>query len=130
MPPPMTTTRLIVSRPDDESRVRHVALQLLHEIVDLRECDVSMQVANEMKLEALLVEVSFEIEQESLDPQLGASERRPVPHRKSGDEVAFRGYDPAGVRPERRHELVGFDGDVGRGEAERSAHPVPRLDGT
>src|SRR5260370_9166809 len=101
MPPPMTTTRLIASRPDDASRVRHVALQLLHEIVDLRECDVRMQVANEMKLEPLLVKVSFEIEHERLDPQLRASERRPVPHRKSGDEVAFGGSDPAAVSTER-----------------------------
>jgi hypothetical protein len=62
---------------------------LLHEIIDLRECDVRMQVANEMKLEPLLVEVSFEIEQESLDPQLRASEGGAVSDRERRDEMTL-----------------------------------------
>src|SRR6266851_267735 len=129
MPPPMTMTRLITeSRLDDASRVRHVALQLLDEIADLWECDVRMQIANEMELEPLLVEVPFEIEQERLDPQLRASERGAVPDRQRCDEATLGRSDPAGIGTKRRHELVRFDGDVGCGEAERSAHPVARLD--
>src|SRR5712692_8191949 len=105
-----------------------------------------MQVANEMKLEPLLVEVPFEIEQERLDPELGASKGGPIPDRQRSDEVAFGRKSPrtrrlrrefagapvypypAGVRSERRHELVRFDGDVGGGESEGSADSVPRLD--
>src|SRR5713226_7322810 len=124
MPPPITTTLLIVRWLDDASRVSHVALQLLDEIVHGRERNVRMQVANEMKLEPLLVEVPFEIQQERLDPELRASEGGPISDRQRSDEVAFGRFDPAGVRSERRHELVRFDGDVGGGESEGSAHSV------
>src|SRR5229473_2549071 len=54
--------------------------------------------------------------------------KAPRTPRQRRDEATLGRSDPAGIGTKRRHELVRFDGDVGCGEAERSAHPVARLD--
>ena len=59
---------------DDSARIRHVASQLLHELVGVRECDVGVQVSDERELQSLLVQVTFEVEQEGLDAKLSTSE--------------------------------------------------------
>src|SRR5438094_430414 len=74
------------------------------------------------------VEIAMEVEQEGLDPELRAAERRPVADRQGRDELPFGRERPSGVGPERRDELVGLDADVRGWKAQAPADPVPGLD--
>src|SRR5581483_7174702 len=108
----------------------HVTLELLDESRRRVELDVRVQVADEAQLDLLLVEVTLVVEQESLYAKLRTAERRPVSHRERGDELTSLASRAAGVRPERRHQLVGLDADVRGREAQRAADLVAVLDRT
>ena len=100
-------------RLDDSARVRHVFSQLLHEIISGGKRDVRVQVANKVKLQALLVEVAFEIEEECLDAKLRTAERGPVADRKRGDELALISDRAPRICSKGRDQLVRLDADVG-----------------
>jgi hypothetical protein len=51
-----------LSRADDAARVGDVLVQLADEVVGRWKPDVGVQVTDEVKLDALLVEVAFEIQ--------------------------------------------------------------------
>src|SRR2546421_2952502 len=113
---------------DDATRFRDVALQLLNEVGRRRELDVGVQVTDEPKREPLLIQIALEVEEEGLDLQLGAAERRAIPDGQRGDEVTLRRDDPTRVRSERRHQLVRLGADVRGRKAELPADLRAQLD--
>src|SRR5258708_38648678 len=87
-----------------------------------------MQVLHESELEAFLIEVSLEIQEKGLHPQLRASESGPVADRQSSCEIALGAPYATRISAERRDQLVWFDSDVRGRKAELPADSLPRLD--
>src|SRR4029077_8376209 len=101
-----------------------------NELVSVGECDVGVKVSFEPELEALLIQVALEVEQECLDPQLRAAERGTVADRQRGDEAALAGDGTSGICAEGRNKLVRLDPDVRGGKPQAAPDLVSGFDRT
>src|SRR5438552_15279511 len=112
---------------DDATRVHDILLQLADQVVRRRELDVGVQVANEAELESLLIQVAFEVEQESLHAKLRASKGRAVADGERRYKISLGRASTSSVSAKRGDQLVGLDADVRSRKPEPPPDAVARL---
>src|SRR5438270_5388642 len=112
---------------DDATRVHDILLQQADQVVRRRELDVGVQVANEAELEPLLIEVAFEVEQESLHAKLRASKGRAVADGERRYKISLGRASTSSVSAKRGDQLVGLDADVRSRKPEPPPDAVARL---